>query len=179
MNLTKLPVGTDPPHRIYAVVEIPRNSRNKYEYDPVLDAFRLDRVLYSAVHYPAAYGFIPSTLASDGDCLDVLVSTTEPTFSGCIIEARPIGVLRMVDEHGGDDKVLCVPCADPHFERVGDLDEISPHLLKEIEHFFRTYKDLENKHCEVFGWSGAAVARELIVECTKAAVSGLVGGNDR
>jgi inorganic pyrophosphatase len=165
LDLTRLPAGPEPPTRVYAVVEIPRHSRNKYEYDPSLGAFRLDRVLYSAVHYPTAYGFIPSTLAEDGDCLDALVATTESTFPGCVIEVRPIGVLQMEDEHGRDEKILCVPVADRYFDGFLDLDQVPPHQLREIEHFFRTYKDLELKHSATFGWSGAATARDIIRAC--------------
>jgi inorganic pyrophosphatase len=126
---------------ILAFIEIPRGSRNKYEYDHVSHSFRLDRVLYSSVHYPADYGFIPETLAPDGDPLDILVLVQEPTFPGCLVPARPVGGLDMRDEKGSD------------------------HWAREIETFFATYKLLEEKTTEVLGWHDAAEARTVIDEC--------------
>src|SRR4029079_10828274 len=123
---------TDYPDSLLAFVEIPRGSRNKYEYDEESKTFRLDRVLYSSVHYPTDYGFIPNSLSPDGDPLDVLVIVEEPTFPGCHITARPIGVLAMTEEMGGDDKILAVPVADPRFAQVQRLADISPHWLREI-----------------------------------------------
>jgi len=111
MNLTDLPPGPNPPKVVYAIVEIPKGGRNKYEYDPKLGLFRLDRVLYSAVHYPAAYGFIPGTRTEDGDPMDILVMTSEPTVTGCLIEARPVGLLRMQHEEGNG----CPPCLSVQF----------------------------------------------------------------
>jgi inorganic pyrophosphatase len=147
-----------------AVVEIPRGSRNKYEYDEDLKAFRLDRVLYSSVHYPTDYGFIPDTLAPDGDHLDILIIVEEPTFTGCIVRARPIGCLDMIDEKGHDQKVLAVPLGDPRFASVMDIDDISPHWLSEIENFFNTYKVLERLVTVVAGWAHKERAFELIEE---------------
>src|SRR5579883_3597824 len=118
---------------VEAVIEIPSGSRNKYEYDHQRGIFRLDRVLYSSVHYPTDYGFIPDTLADDGDPLDALVIVQEPTFPGCLIPARPIGMLDMYDDKGEDEKVLAVPLGDPRFDGVTTLDDVSPHLLLEIE----------------------------------------------
>ena len=116
---------------VTAFIEIPRASRNKYEYDASLPGFRLDRVLYSSIHYPTDYGFIPGTLAEDGDPLDILVLVEEPTFPGCHVEARPIGVLDMSDEKGSDFKVLAVPTGEPRFARVQSLTAINEHWLRD------------------------------------------------
>ena len=143
-------------------VEIPRGSRNKYEYDHQKRAIRLDRVLYSSVHYPTDYGYIPNTVAADGDPLDILVVVEEPTFPGCFLQARPIGVLKMVDEQGEDDKILAVPMSDPRFDEVDDISKLPSHWLKEIENFFNTYKTLEGIETRVFDWQGAAEAWGII-----------------
>ena len=155
-----------------AVVEIPRGSRNKYEYDERRGRIRLDRVLYSSVHYPTDYGFIPDTLAPDGDHLDILVLTQEPTFPGCLIEARPIGGLDMADEKGADFKVLAVPVGDPRFAGTWTLDDLSPHWLREIENFFQTYKTLEDKDTEVIGWAGVDAAWSIIRKALEAYQTG-------
>ncbi|MDQ7819553.1 MAG: inorganic diphosphatase [Armatimonadota bacterium] len=145
-----------------AFVEIPKGSRNKYEYDPLRNRIRLDRVLYSPLHYPADYGFIVDTLAEDGDHLDVLIATYEPTFPGCLVPVRPVGVLDMVDEKGRDQKILAVPAGDPRFAEVVELAQLPPHFLAEIEHFFTVYKTLERKPTEVLGWSGRPDAERTI-----------------
>jgi inorganic pyrophosphatase len=150
---------------VLAFIEIPRGSRNKYEYDDATKSFRLDRVLYSSVHYPTDYGFIPDTLAEDGDHLDILVLVQEPTFPGCVIEARPLGGLDMSDEKGSDFKVLAVPVGDPRYAHVASLADVGEHWLREIETFFATYKLLEPKHAEVLGWHEAEEARQVIVRC--------------
>lgn len=150
---------------VLAFIEIPRGSRNKYEYDEERGVFQLDRVLYSSVHYPTDYGFIPDTLAEDGDHLDILVLVQEPTFPGCMIEARPLGGLDMADEKGPDFKVLAVPVGDPRFSHYRSLEEVGDHWLKEIETFFATYKLLEPKQTEVLGWHDEAKAREMIAQC--------------
>ncbi len=129
----RLPIGDDAPRTVNAVVEIPKGSTNKYEYDPKLGVFRLDRVLHSAVYYPADYGFIPSTLAEDGDPLDLLIFLSGPTFSGCVLEVRPVAKLDMVDDKGVDEKILAVAVHDPRYQRIEDLKTIEPHVLKEIE----------------------------------------------
>jgi inorganic pyrophosphatase len=144
------------------VVEIPQGSRNKYEYDHKTGQFVLDRVLYSSVHYPTDYGFIPDTLADDGDPVDALVVTNEPTFPGCLVRARPIGLLEMRDEKGPDQKVLAVPVGDPRFDEVGDLNDLPSHWLREIENFFEMYKTLEDKFTEVVDWEGVRAAWGLI-----------------
>ena len=147
---------------IEVIVEIPKGSRNKYEYDPVRKMFRYDRMIFSSMFYPSDYGFIPDTLAGDGDALDALVLVSEPTFPGCLIEVKPIGLFRMRDEKGPDAKILCVPVSDPIWNRVNNLDEINPHLKKEIEHFFQVYKDLEKKKVGIEGWEDKASALQEI-----------------
>jgi inorganic pyrophosphatase len=162
MSLENLSPGAAPPHVISVVVEIPKGSRNKIEYDHDNDVFRLDRILYSPVHYPGDYGFVPGTLSDDGDPLDALVLVTDPTFTGCLISARPIGVLLMTDEKGQDEKILAVPERDPRFEEMSDLSDLPRHLLKELEHFFGVYKDLEDKATAVLGWESVPRARQII-----------------
>jgi inorganic pyrophosphatase len=148
---------------IEVMVEIPRGSRNKYEFDKERGVFILDRVLYSSVHYPTDYGYVVDTLAEDGDALDALVVVHEPTFPGCHIVARPIGVLDMRDEKGPDEKILAVPLGDPRFQSVVDLNTLDPHWLREIENFFQTYKALEDKWTEVVGWEdGSAAERHIL-----------------
>jgi inorganic pyrophosphatase len=149
---------------IEVTIEIPKGSRNKYEFDKARKIIKFDRMLFSAMHYPSDYGFIPETLARDGDPLDALVLVWEPTFPGCVIEARPVGVFHMQDEKGPDEKILCVPINDPLWNHIHALDEVPPHLLKEIEHFFAVYKDLEKKKTAVAGWEGATEARAIITE---------------
>ncbi len=140
-------------------VEIPRGSRNKYEYDHEQHVIRLDRRLFSATVYPADYGFIPETLAEDGDPLDALVLIDEPTFPGCVIEAKPVGIFWMTDEKGPDAKVITVACGDPVWEELQSIDELPPHLTQEVAHFFDVYKDLEpNKGTEVRGFDGVDAA---------------------
>jgi inorganic pyrophosphatase len=150
---------------IEAVIEIPKGSRNKYEIDHETGAVWLDRTLFTATQYPADYGFVPGTLAEDADPLDVLVLLEEATFPGCHIWVRPVGVFWMRDEKGPDAKVLCVPSRDPRWEQVRDLDDLSPHLLAEISHFFDVYKTLEpGKETETRGWDRAEVAAKVIEE---------------
>lgn len=152
---------------VHAVVEIPKGSRNKYEYDEELDRIRLDRVLYSPLHYPADYGFITGTRAEDGDRLDVLIITYEPTFPGCLVPIRPIGLLDMTDEQGRDQKILAVPDGDPRFREIADLPDLAMHFLAEIRHFFEVYKTLEEKATEIVGWQGAATAEETVREAQR------------
>jgi inorganic pyrophosphatase len=152
------------PAVIEVVVEIPRGSRNKYEWDVREEVFRLDRVLSSAVFYNFDYGFVSRTISGDGDPTDALLLIDEPTFPGCHVWARPIGGLEMTDEHGPDFKVLCVAVGDPHQAHVRRLSQVRPHRLVEIEHFFQTYKLLEDKTTEVVGWHDAARAREVLLE---------------
>ena len=148
--------------QIEVIVEIPRGSRNKYEYDHQRHTICLDRVLYSSVHYPTDYGFVPGTRAADGDPLDVLIVVEEPTFPGCHMQIRPIGVLLMRDEAGIDEKILGVPVADPRFDEIEGLGDIEAHWLREIENFFDTYKLLEEKESYVEGWRGAEEALAVL-----------------
>ncbi len=156
------PVGAHPPEVVTAVVEIPRGSRNKYELDKISGQFRLDRVLFSAVHYPGDYGFIPRTLHEDHDPLDVIVLINEPTFTGCQIDCRPLGVLKMLDRGEPDDKIIAVPSNDPFYHEYFDIADISQHYLKEVEHFFHIYKDLEGRRVEIVGWEKSEVAMKVI-----------------
>ena len=151
--------------RIHVVVEIPKGSRNKYEIDHETGEPWLDRHLFTAMRYPADYGFVPHTLAEDGDPLDVLVLLEEPTFPGCNVWARPVGVFWMRDEAGPDAKVLCVPEKDPRWEHVDDISDVSDLLLAEIGHFFEVYKALEpHKFSETRDWEGRTVAERLVEE---------------
>jgi inorganic pyrophosphatase len=147
---------------LHCVVEIPRGSRNKYEWDEELQALRLDRFLFSSVVYPTDYGFIPDTLASDGDPLDVMVCVSEPTFPGCVIRVKPIALFRMRDDKGEDDKVLCVPVSDPNWNTLEGVEDISQQLRDEISHFFGMYKEPEGKVVKVDGWYPREAALEAI-----------------
>jgi inorganic pyrophosphatase len=164
MNLWRdLLPGPNPPEEVTAVIEIPQGSRNKYELDKPTGLIKLDRVLYSAVHYPAEYGFIPRTLHDDGDPMDILVLLKEETFPGCMIDARPIGVLHMLDRGEPDDKILAVPLHDPYSQEYFDIADIPQHLLKEVAQFFVSYKELEGKKVEIVGWGKSEEAMRLIV----------------
>ena len=149
------------------IVEIPKGSRNKYEYDHEHDVIKLDRFLFSSVVYPTDYGFIPDTLSLDGDPLDVMVLVSEPTFPGCMIEVKPIGLFRMEDDQGVDDKVLAVPLTDPGWNTLEGLDGVSEQLQNEIAHFFTVYKQLENKKVEVDGWYPCEDALKVIAASRK------------
>jgi len=157
-----LAAGPEPPHVLNAIIEIPRGSRNKYELDKETGLLKFDRLLYSAVHYPGDYGFIPRTLADDDDPLDVLVMVTVPTFPGCLMEVRPIGAFEMKDEKGRDEKILCVPLRDPLYDEYHDLSDVAGHYLREVEHFFAIYKELEGVRTTVVGWRDRAWATEMI-----------------
>jgi inorganic pyrophosphatase len=152
------------PLTLTVMVEIPKGSRNKYEYDMESGMIRFDRMLFSAVHYPSDYGFILNTLAGDGDPLDALVLVSEPTFPGCLIEVKPLGLFKMWDEKGRDEKILCVPVTDPYWNRLNELSDVNPHLLIEIKHFFSIYKDLEDKKVGVEDWEDRERAIEIIRE---------------
>ena len=149
---------------VEVIVEIPKGSRNKYEFDPKTGFIRFDRMLFSSMQYPSDYGFITNTLAGDGDALDALVLIWEPTFPGCVIECSPVGLFKMSDEKGPDEKILCVPIHDPMWNEIESLDDVPGHLLVEIEHFFKTYKELEKKKTGVDGWYGKAEAMDIIRE---------------
>lgn len=153
---------------ILVTVEIPKGSRNKYEYDPRLGSFKLDRMLFSSVHYPSDYGFVQETLAEDGDPLDAMVIVGEATFTGCVIEAKPIGLFKMWDEKGLDHKILCVPVRDPQWNWLSDIGDVPAHLLLEMEHFYSIYKDLEMKKTRVGGWESVAEAWGVIEKARRA-----------
>lgn len=150
--------GTHIPRVVNAIVEIPKGRRSKFEVDKTTGLIRLDRYLYSSSHYPGDYGFIPQTLAEDGDALDILVMVNEPTFSGCLIEARVVGLFRMRDRGLNDFKVLGVPHFDPLFAEYQELEDVETHFLREVEHFFATYKQLEGVTIETGGWDNAQAA---------------------
>ena len=167
-NLWKsLPVGPHPPEVVYALVEVPKGSQNKYEYEKDLGIFAIDRVLYSPVQYPTDYGLIPQTYYDDGDPLDIMVVMDEPTFSGCLIAVRPIGLMRMIDSGDNDDKILAVPDKDPMYAEVTDISDLPPHKMRAIGHFFTVYKQLEGKKTDVTGWEGAESAKNAIMHSIK------------
>jgi len=153
---------------INVLIEIPAGSKNKYEFDKDLQAFILDRVLFSSVQYPYDYGFVPNTLADDGDPLDGMVLMDQPTFPGCVIAARPIGMLEMIDGGDRDEKILCVPAEDPRYAKVNSLDDVAAHRLDEIAEFFRTYKNLEKKVTEILGWQNVDKVKPLVEQCVNA-----------
>jgi inorganic pyrophosphatase len=147
---------------LHVVVEIPKGSRNKYEWDEDLQAIKLDRYLFSSVVYPTDYGFIPETWALDDDPLDAMVCVTEPTFPGCLIPVKPIALFRMSDDHGEDAKILCVPFMDPNWNMLESLEDLPARLQDEIEHFFSIYKQPEGKQVTVDGWYSREEALEEI-----------------
>lgn len=163
-SLYDIDPGEEMPEIVRMIVEIPKNSANKYEYDGKLGLFRLDRSLYSSVHYPGDYGFIPGTLAEDNDPLDILTLVTEPSVTGCLIMVRPVGILNMIDSSERDQKVLAVPTRNPRYEQIHTIDQVFPHVRREIEHFFTIYKELEGKRTEIEGWGGPKEARKAILE---------------
>jgi inorganic pyrophosphatase len=152
---------------VEVMIEIPKGSRNKYEYDQERKILKFDRALFSSVHYPTDYGFILDTLAGDGDSLDALVLVWEPTFPGCLIDVKPVGLFKMWDEKGPDEKILCVPLQDPTWNYINHLSDVPPHLLKEMEHFFAVYKELENKKTGIEGWEDNVAAVRVIREAEK------------
>lgn len=162
-----VPPGTDLPQVVHAIVEIPKGRRSKFEVDKATGLMKLDRYLYSSSHYPGDYGFIPQTLAEDGDALDVLVMVNEPTFSGCLIETRALGLFRMTDRGKEDFKVLGVPHSDPLFAEMQELENVPSHYLREVEHFFATYKQLEGVRIETQGWAGREAAIAAVAASIK------------
>ena len=154
--------GAQAPNVINVIVEIPKGSQNKYEYDKDNNVIKLDRVLYSPLHYPGDYGIIPQTLSDDGDPLDVLVLMTNPTYPGILLEARPIAMLKMKDTQKADDKILCVAIHDPRYARYKNITDVEEHILKEISHFFQVYKDLEGKKVIIVGWGTGDEAKAII-----------------
>ncbi len=151
-------------------IEIPQGSRNKYEVDHDSGRIRLDRMLFTSTRYPADYGYIEETLGEDGDPLDALVLLDEPTWPGCLVAARPIGVFQMRDEAGGDDKIICMPAGDPRKDAYVELEDVGEHTLLEIQHFFEVYKALEpNKSVEASDWGGREKAERIYTESVERA----------
>ncbi len=162
MSLKNVPIGKNAPEEVNVIIEIPKFSTNKYEYDAEMDAMKLDRVLYSPLFYPWDYGFIPQTHYLDGDPVDALVLIMHPTYPGIVVEAKPIGVLEMIDQGMPDEKLLCVASNDPRFGNRTRMKEIHQHTLDEIVHFFEVYKQLEKKEVEIKGWRPRELAYEII-----------------
>ena len=158
------------PEKINVVIEIPKGSHNKFEYEEEQDVFKLDRVLYSPMHYPLDYGFIPGTRSEDGDHLDALVIGGEPLFTGCVLEVRPVALFKMIDGGEEDFKVLAVQARNPRFAHIScleDVDSYNNHLTKEISHFFTAYKHLEGKEVQIVGWEDVEVAKKEISRAEK------------
>jgi inorganic pyrophosphatase len=156
---------------LVCVVEIPKGTRNKYEFDPELGGIKFDRLLMSAATYPTDYGYLRGTLAEDGDPLDALVCLYEPTFAGCLIPVKPLGLFKMRDDKGPDDKIICVPLNDPYWNRNEGLEDLPPLLREEIEQFFSIYKDLEGKPVEIYGWGALEEAEREIAQSRERAVA--------
>ncbi len=169
-NLVRqIPTGPRPPKEVYCLVEIPKGSVNKYEYNEELDIFILDRVLYESVFFPTEYGIIPGTLnKKDGDPLDIMVLSSFPTFTGCLLSARPIGLLRITDSGEQDDKIISVPANDPRFDHIKDLSDLPLQTKKEISNFWENYSELQTeKKIVIEGWSNREAAWKIIENCQK------------
>lgn len=164
MSYHTIPLGKKAPEIINTVIEIPKGSANKFEYDEETDEIKLDRVLHSPMHYPLDYGFIPQTRSEDGDHLDVLVAVSTPVFSGCVVSVRPIGVVDMEDEAGQDWKIIAVAEKDPRMKEIQSVEDLGVHFKKETQHFFEEYKKLEDKWVKVKGWLGKEDAYRIIKE---------------
>jgi inorganic pyrophosphatase len=162
-NLVNLPLGQNPPNIVNAIVEIPKESRNKYEYDKERCASRLDRVPYSSVHHSANYGFIPSTWSTDGDPLDVLILVNEPAFLGILIDVRPIGIFYMKHEGGEDVKMISVPFRDPYYASTKDISDVPLQFTFEVNHFFLRLQGARGQGVITFGYKGAEEAEEIIM----------------
>src|SRR6516162_5560214 len=166
---------TDDDGHSIVFVEIPAGSRNKYEYDEELGGIVLDRRLFTSMSYPADYGFVEGTLAEDGDPLDALVLVADPTFPGCRVRVRLVGVFHMEDEKGVDDKLICVPLRDPFWSATADIHDVLPALRREIEHFFQVYKDLEEEETQTSGFGNRAQALEVLAEARAESASQAAG----
>ncbi len=164
MKLDRIP-GLLPDGSVNVLVESPRGSRTKYEYDEDLGVMVLDRTLHAAVYFPAGYGFVPGTRSSDGERLDALVLGDEPAFPGCLARVRLLGVLAIATGHGREHKLLGAPVGEPRFAEYQDAADLPTHLLKEIEHFFEVYRELEGKDMASLGWEGVERARAVLHEC--------------
>lgn len=167
--VNQIPTGPNPPKEVFCLVEIPKGSVNKYEYDQNLEIFVLDRVLYESVFFPTEYGIIPGTLnKKDGDPLDIMVFSSFPTFTGCLLTCRPIGVLRITDSGEGDNKIIAVPAKDPRFDHIKDLSDLPTQTKKELSNFWENYSELQpDKKIRIDGWSNQETAWKLIEEAQK------------
>jgi inorganic pyrophosphatase len=165
MNLLHdITAGEEAPEIVNVIIEINKGSKNKYEIDKKTGLIKLDRAMYTSQDYPFDYGFIPQTHWYDGDAVDVILLTTNPLIPGILVEARPVGVIRMVDDGDRDEKVIAVPVEDMRFNHINKLEDLNPHFLKEAEHFFTTYKKLKNKEVSINGIEGAEAAKAVIAE---------------
>ena len=160
-------IGKEAPEEVNAIIEIPKNSTLKYELDKETGLMKLDRVLYSAVHYPGDYGFVPQTYWDDNDPLDIIILSSFPVYPRTIVKVRPIGVLQMVDTKENDAKIIAVYVGDPRYDNYRDVSDIPPHTLLELRHFFETYKQLQNKKVKVLSVQHAAQARKFISDAMK------------
>lgn len=167
MSYASLAIGEKAPEIVTVVVEIPKGSHNKYEYDEKADVIKLDRVLHSPVHYPTDYGFIPQTRSKDGDHLDALVIISDSVFPGCVVTVRPIGVLYMEDQKEKDEKIIAVAEEDPLLSHIKDIEDVDDFFKKEIHNFFEVYKQLENKKVKVHYWHGKDLAYSIIREAAE------------
>jgi inorganic pyrophosphatase len=168
MDIAKIAIGTKPPHDVNVIIEVPAGGEPvKYEMDKASGALFVDRIIHTSMRYPANYGFIPHTLGDDGDPLDVLVVAGLPLMPGSVVRARPVGVLMMEDDKGGDEKILCVPLdkLHPYYVGIATFEELPKIVIEQIEHFFKHYKDLEaGKWVKILGWEGPAKAEQLIMD---------------
>ena len=157
-----LPIGKNAPKQVNAIIETPLGSKNKYEYDAKVNLIRMNRTIHAAFQYPINYGFIPQTLANDGDCLDIAVFSENPIYPGVIVEVNPIGMIKLTDSGKEDNKILAVAIGDPIYGNITDLSKMQKGLIKEIQHFFEHYKDLESKKVKIHGFSGVLDAQKHI-----------------
>lgn len=164
MSISRLPRGENYPQDFYLVIEMPKNSHNKYEYDEELDVIKVDRVFYSAMALPYDYGFIPGTRSEDGDHLDGIVILDQPAYPGVVVPCRPVGVAYIVDSGEKDEKIIAVPVDDPRYKHVLDLSDLGEHFKDELKHYFEHYKDLQNKKVEVTGWGNKAEALKVMTD---------------
>jgi inorganic pyrophosphatase len=168
MNLWhNVELGKETPEKFNVIIEIPRNSKNKYEVDKETGLIKLDRAMKTAQDYPFDYGFAPQTLWEDDDPLDVVVLSTFPLYPNILVKVRPVAVMRMIDDGEGDDKIIAVPDKDPRWDEVKDLSDLNKHSLKEIKHFFETYKQIEDKKVEISGFEGLKEAKEAVEKSVK------------
>ena len=173
MRIDKVSIGDNPPENLNVIIEVPTGGEPvKYEFDKASGALFVDRILHTPMRYPANYGFVPHTLSPDGDPLDALVIARSPFIPGCVVRARPIAVLNLEDEHGGDEKLICVPddATFPYYAKVRERSDLPDIVFSQIEHFFTHYKDLEaEKWVRVGVWGGADEARQIVLEAIERA----------